>query len=400
MSVLLNVFRSRPKVFRIFLVRHGESIGNIQPEIYKSMPDHKIPLTDRGREMARNAGQKLQENFRSLYGANSKIPHCRMWVSPFARTRETAKCMLETCGEWISDVKESPFLVEQDWGLFEGSGIEDAETHYPEEWRRLQRLRQHQGKFWARMPMGESCFDVCQRVSSMFGAIQRDRQPNWIKGRDGIENIVIVSHGVTIRSFLMMWCHYSPEWFEVNRNPPNCSIVLVEGGSCRYVYPGYGVGGTELSREEVVFKPDPMANFTLGQETTPGSGWKGASIRYMWTDKDTAAAKEFFIAIDKDENGTIDRKEAADAMGSRNILISTLTQSEEGKNLDFDTFLGILQREAGMIPPPIPYYSILNIATGVAKGKATKSEAERQYIELVKAAHPQPDPDPLHNPRR
>ena len=77
-----------------------------------------------------------------------------------------------------------------------------------------------EGKYWARMPHGESCFDVCTRVANLFGTIVRDRKPAPLKGRDGIDNIVIISHGVTIRAFMMMWCHYSPSWFEVNPNLP------------------------------------------------------------------------------------------------------------------------------------------------------------------------------------
>jgi type I restriction-modification system DNA methylase subunit len=34
--------------FRIFLVRHGESLGNVDETAYQRMPDAKIPLTQRG----------------------------------------------------------------------------------------------------------------------------------------------------------------------------------------------------------------------------------------------------------------------------------------------------------------------------------------------------------------
>ena len=78
-----------------------------------------------------------------------------------------------------------------------------------EEWERIQKARRFQGKYWARMPNGESCFDVCTRVptcrrhprgitlrwcwevANLFGTIVRDRQPAPMKGRDGIDNVVI-----------------------------------------------------------------------------------------------------------------------------------------------------------------------------------------------------------------
>ena len=42
---------------RMWFVRHGESLANVQPEVYREMPDHAIPLTERGHDMAREAGR-------------------------------------------------------------------------------------------------------------------------------------------------------------------------------------------------------------------------------------------------------------------------------------------------------------------------------------------------------
>jgi len=54
----------------------------------------------------------------------------------------------------------------------------------------------------------------------------------------------VICHGVTLRAFVMMWCHLSPEWFEAERNPLNCAIRLIEGGTdWGYVFPGFGRTG-------------------------------------------------------------------------------------------------------------------------------------------------------------
>ena len=110
------------------------------------------------------------------------------------------------------------------------------------------------------MPNGESCFDVCTRVSNLFGTIVRDRQPAPMKGRDSIDNIVIVSHGVTIRAFMMMWCHLSPQWFEVNPNLPNCSIAVLHNGQVNYIFGGYGGDGNRVptATMNMALRPDPM----------------------------------------------------------------------------------------------------------------------------------------------
>merc|ERR550534_596295 len=102
----------------ILLVRHGESEGNVNPGVYDSIPDHAIPLTERGKLMARKAGEECRKYIEK---------HCpeggvKMWVSPFLRTRITAQNMLhESTGlaPLLNDICESPLLVEQDYGLFE-----------------------------------------------------------------------------------------------------------------------------------------------------------------------------------------------------------------------------------------------------------------------------------------
>ena len=66
-------------------------------------------------------------------------------------------------------------------------------------YERVQRVKRFQGKYWARMPHGESCFDVCTRVANLFGTIVRDRQPAPLKGRDGIDNLIVVPPSVCER---------------------------------------------------------------------------------------------------------------------------------------------------------------------------------------------------------
>ena len=46
---------------KIFLVRHGESIGNVDKSIYAHTPDWKIPLTDNGLEQAELTSEKIYQ---------------------------------------------------------------------------------------------------------------------------------------------------------------------------------------------------------------------------------------------------------------------------------------------------------------------------------------------------
>ncbi|CAD2215626.1 Histidine phosphatase superfamily (branch 1), putative [Angomonas deanei] len=66
---------------RLLLVRHGESLANVDREVYSTTPDWRIPLTERGREQAYDCGRRL----RQIIGDEQLY----VYYSPYQRTRET-----------------------------------------------------------------------------------------------------------------------------------------------------------------------------------------------------------------------------------------------------------------------------------------------------------------------
>ena len=218
---------------RILLVRHGESLGNVDPKIHASTADHAVPLSARGVEQAHEAGRIVDRFYRDQLG--DERPHVRLWVSPYLRTRETADALMQTAGGWITDRVEHILLCEQQFGLFDGVPDADLPTRFPNEWGYFDMQCRFGGKFWARMPQGESRFDVAKRIHQAFGTFHRDALEH------GIHEIVVICHGVTLRAFVMMWCHLSPEWFEAEKNPNNCAVRLLDSGTDKgYLFGGFG----------------------------------------------------------------------------------------------------------------------------------------------------------------
>ncbi len=219
---------------RIVLVRHGESFGNVDPSVHARMADHAIPLSDRGKAQAVEAGRRLDAHYRTLFGEPRDKPHIRLWVSPYRRTRETAEALLEHAGTWIADRREHVLLCEQQFGLFDGVPDDDLPRRFPDEFAYYDKCTRFEGKFWARMPLGESRFDVAQRVHQAFGTFHRDAE------QQDIRDIVVICHGVTLRAFVMMWCHLSPEWFESEPNPDNAAIRVIDGHQDEgYLFSGF-----------------------------------------------------------------------------------------------------------------------------------------------------------------
>jgi 2,3-bisphosphoglycerate-dependent phosphoglycerate mutase len=197
----------------IFLIRHGESIANVGENYIKRTPDHLVPLTENGKAQARAGGEWLAHYCREN---GVDLSRARIWRSPFLRTRQTSEEFNLALG--ISDVREDITLTEQQFGLFDAMPDEKCRELFPREHEEYMRLIAGQGRFYARLPMGESPFDVAIRVHQFMGTIYRDLE------KSGVDTLFIFTHGTTLRAFLMRWFHYSPEWYQAEPNPKNCMI--------------------------------------------------------------------------------------------------------------------------------------------------------------------------------
>jgi len=214
-----------------YLVRHGESMGNVDRNIHHTHADHAIPLSEKGKEQAFESGKKLAEHL--LQNQKSVYEKVRLWVGPYKRTRETADYLQKGISECMTNLgldekiqfdfsrREDITLVEQQFGLFDGVEDFDLPIKFPLEHAHYKKQEDFEGRFWARMPLGESRFDVALRVKQLFGTFHRDSE------NSGVNKLIIVSHGVTLRAFMMQWLHLSVEWFENERNPRNASIRLL-----------------------------------------------------------------------------------------------------------------------------------------------------------------------------
>lgn len=198
---------------KIFLIRHGESMQNTKENYRIGLPDHKVYLTDKGKEEARLAGIFLKYYIDSN---NIDLSNSVMWVSPYTRTRQTASIINDSLG--IKKVKEDITLIEQRYGLFSDKEISKLRSMYPHQFAFYDNYYQNDGKFYAKLPQGESPFDVALRTKQFIDTIYRDKE----------DVLFVVSHGTTIRTIVMNFFHYSPEWFNKELNPGNCSIRLID----------------------------------------------------------------------------------------------------------------------------------------------------------------------------
>ena len=199
-------YRILPK--RIILVRHAESEGNVNNQAYTYLPDPQVPLTQHGWRQALEAGMMMKK-----VASDTKL---FFYTSPYLRSKQTYEGVSEAFGvSNIAGVQEEVQLREQDFGNFQ-----DAEGK-----RREKAERMRFGRFFYRFPNGESGADVYDRMTLFEDHLVRDINAGRFAGDT---SLVLVTHGLAARIFLMRWFHWTVDQFMRVYNPPNAVPLVLE----------------------------------------------------------------------------------------------------------------------------------------------------------------------------
>ena len=198
---------------RIILLRHGESEGNVDKNVYSQKPDYSINLTENGKEQAKRVGKELLDTCGSF-------DQFAVYYSPFFRAIQT----LNMIGTARDEIYNPPF--NKKW-IMEDSRIREQEWHGKiptsgyDETAELE--REAYGHFYYRFAGGESAADTYDRVSDFMETLHRD-----FRKEDYPKNCLIITHGMTLRVFVMRWFHITVKEFESWANPENCKPVILE----------------------------------------------------------------------------------------------------------------------------------------------------------------------------
>mmetsp|Transcript_19459 Transcript_19459/g.51079 ORF Transcript_19459/g.51079 Transcript_19459/m.51079 type:complete len:433 (+) Transcript_19459:162-1460(+) len=262
---------------RIILVRHGLSEGNLDASMFSTKPDALHGLAPLGFEQATETGANLRE----LIGDEP----VQFITSSYKRTRQTLDCILEAFDRRMySEILEDHRLREQEFGMFQDDAAEMS--------RRMEE-RVAIGSFYYRFPGGESAADVYDRVSSlvdhMAGPFGLFSDPRWSIGSSCAghghgprpTNVVLVTHGLTARLFLMAWFNLTVDQFHGIWNLDNGGTYILEktadGPTVEYKL-------REPLRAGGKYPPPRCAHFKHGRSTTEPSTWGVTSeeCRSLW----------------------------------------------------------------------------------------------------------------------
>ncbi|MGP3535011.1 histidine phosphatase family protein [Microbacterium sp. RD1] len=169
----------------LWLVRHGESIGNVaatraEREGLERVPidirDADVPLSPVGEDQAGAFGEWLAAQ-REAIGT--------YWVSPYLRAQQTLTIGL---AGFEASVTADERLRDRELGVLDLLTWRGVERRHPEEAAR----RRHLGKYYHRPPGGESWADVALRLRSFLGdLLARPESTALIVAHDAVVTLIV-----------------------------------------------------------------------------------------------------------------------------------------------------------------------------------------------------------------
>ena len=184
----------------IKLVRHGEALHNVDECCPQETGDFNIPLTEKGRRQAIDVSNIIDFDF---------IKSSLVFCSPYMRARQTLDEIIKSSGLTRNNIRiyEDPRLRETDFGY------KDVAAQ--------QELRKIHGWFYYRFEGGESPADCFDRISGFLENMYRQvTRKEW-------DNVLIITHGLAIRCFVMRYLHLTVEQFDSMKNPGNCDVITI-----------------------------------------------------------------------------------------------------------------------------------------------------------------------------
>ena len=258
---------------QIWLVRHGQSAGNVArdtaeaanlPLIDIATRDVDTPLSGLGELQSRALG----EWFGHLPATERPTV---ILSSPYARALRTAQLVMEAADirrETISFLADER-LREKEFGILDRLTRFGVTQKYPE----LSEQRNHVGKFYFRPPGGESWCDVILRLRSVLDTITREYRA---------ERVLIIGHQVIVNCFRYLLERMDEQQIlDIDRagDVPNCAVTSYQFD------PTLGKNG-KLALSLINFTAplqDAGAPVTADPDVPASSRWRPARASRRWS---------------------------------------------------------------------------------------------------------------------
>lgn len=208
----------------LWLVRHGESAGNVARDkahaaglerIDISDRDVDVPLSDRGREQAQALG-------RWFAGLEAHLQPEIILTSPYLRAMSTAEIIQHSLNGAGIRVVIDERLREKEFGILDRLTRQGIEKFHPEQ----AEIRRHLGKFYHRPPGGESWCDVILRLRSALHTMSLHHSG---------QRVLVIAHQVLVLCFRYLIENLTEsDLLEIDSSGDVANCSVTEYGSTRH----------------------------------------------------------------------------------------------------------------------------------------------------------------------
>jgi len=190
----------------LWLVRHGESEGNVAASAAERAGQDTIALTERDADVALSAvGIGQAEALGRWVGAHPELAVA--WTSPYRRARDTLSIALASSTAVAPSTlptRVDERLRDRELGILDLVTWRGVERRFPEEAAR----RRHLGKYYHRPPGGESWADVRLRLRSFLG--------DALRGEDGdhperTTSALVIAHDAVVTLVVSLLLDFDEE---------------------------------------------------------------------------------------------------------------------------------------------------------------------------------------------
>ena len=201
----------------IWLVRHGQSAGNVARDAAEAASGLLIDIAERDVDVPLSAlGERQSQALGGWFGALPADARPTVVLhSPYVRAAETARLIIAGMPDADLAIQVDERLREKEFGVLDRLTTHGISQKYPD----LYEQRQHVGKFYFRPPGGESWCDVILRLRSVLDTITREYAR---------ERVLIVGHQVTVNCLRYLLERMDEaRILEADRagDVPNCSVT-------------------------------------------------------------------------------------------------------------------------------------------------------------------------------
>jgi broad specificity phosphatase PhoE len=170
----------------LWIVRHGQSAGNVARDFADEAALDRIAITGRDVDVPLSALGEQQSAALGEWFARRPASRPQVLLSsPYKRAMQSAEIIRDAGGTEAATICTDERLREKEFGILDGFTLAGVRNHFPEQ----ADIRQVLGKFYHRPPGGESWCDVILRLRSLLDTVSLHHAQR---------DVMIVAHQVVV----------------------------------------------------------------------------------------------------------------------------------------------------------------------------------------------------------